>query len=75
MIRNPSWVLRSYPSGMPTVGNWMLEDRPIPEATKGELLAKTLWLSVDPYMRGRISQAKNYAAGFGVGDLMSGGGV
>ncbi|RUU25181.1 NADP-dependent oxidoreductase [Mesorhizobium sp. M6A.T.Ce.TU.016.01.1.1] len=75
MAKNPSWVLRSYPSGMPTVGNWMLEDRPIPGPAEGELLLKTLWLSVDPYMRGRISPAKNYAAGFGLGDLMSGGGI
>ena len=75
MAKNPSWVLRSYPSGMPTVDNWTLEDRPVPEAAKGQLLVKTLWLTVDPYMRGRISQAKNYAAGFGLGDLMLGGGI
>ncbi|MES0022365.1 MULTISPECIES: NADP-dependent oxidoreductase [unclassified Mesorhizobium] len=75
MAKNPSWVLRSYPSGMPTVGSWTLEDRPILEPANGELLLKTLWLSVDPYMRGRISRAKNYAAGFGLGELMSGGGI
>ncbi|MCW0001799.1 NADP-dependent oxidoreductase [Pararhizobium sp. YC-54] len=75
MARNPSWILRSYPSAMPTAANWTLEDRPIPEASDGELLVKTLWLSVDPYMRGRISPAKNYAAGFKLGDLMLGGGI
>lgn len=75
MAKNPSWVLQSYPSGMPTVDNWTLEDRPAPEAAKGQLLVKTLWLTVDPYMRGRISQAKNYASGFGLGDLMRGGGI
>lgn len=75
MSTNPSWILRSYPSAMPSVENWGLEDRPIPEAADGELLVKTLWLSVDPYMRGRISPAKNYAAGFKIGDLMYGGGI
>ncbi|MFK0278714.1 NADP-dependent oxidoreductase [Ensifer sp. NPDC090286] len=75
MLTNPSWILRSYPSAMPSVENWGLEDRPIPEAADGELLVKTLWLSVDPYMRGRISPAKNYAAGFKIGDLMCGGGI
>lgn len=47
----------------------------IPEVTEGKLLVKTLWLSVDPYMRGRISPAKNYATGFKIGDLMRGGGI
>ncbi|WP_348631294.1 NADP-dependent oxidoreductase, partial [Mesorhizobium sp. M4B.F.Ca.ET.089.01.1.1] len=75
MATNPSWILRSHPSAMPTTENWALEDRPVPEASDGELLVKTLWLSVDPYMRGRISPAKNYAAGFKLGDLMLGGGV
>lgn len=75
MTANPSWTLRTYPSGMPAEENWILEDRTIPEAANGELLVRTLWLSVDPYMRGRISPAKNYAAGFKIGDLMRGGGI
>ncbi|PWJ88203.1 hypothetical protein C8D77_11297 [Mesorhizobium loti] len=75
MAANPSWILASYPSAMPTPENWVLEDRPIPEAAHDDLLVKTLWLSVDPYMRGRISPAKNYAAGFKLGDLMRGGGI
>ncbi|TIO71941.1 MAG: NADP-dependent oxidoreductase, partial [Mesorhizobium sp.] len=75
MSKNPSWILRSYPSAMPSVENWSLEERSIPDAANGELLVKTLWLSVDPYMRGRISPAKNYAAGFRIGDLMCGGGI
>lgn len=75
MAKNPSWILKSYPPGMPAVDNWLLEDRPIPVALEGQLLVKTMWLSVDPYMRARVSQAKNYAAGFKLGDLMTGGGV
>ena len=75
MSTNPSWILQSYPSGMPAEDNWILEDRPLPQPADGELVVKTLWLSVDPYMRGRISPAKNYAAGFKLGDIMRGGGI
>lgn len=75
MATNPSWVLQSYPTGMPAPENWTLEDRSIPQAKAGELLVKTLWLTVDPYMRGRISPAKNYAVGMKPGDLMVGGGI
>jgi hypothetical protein len=75
MAKNPSWILKSYPTGMPTADNWELEDRPNPTPKDGQLLVRTLWLTVDPYMRARISQAKNYAAGFALGDLMTGGGI
>ncbi|KIC07707.1 oxidoreductase [Leisingera sp. ANG-M1] len=68
-------MLRSHPTAMPTPDNWTLEDRAIPDAVDGELLVKTMWLSVDPYMRGRISPAKNYAAGIPLGGLMKGGGI
>ena len=75
MSRNPTWVLKSYPSGMPAVDNFTLEDRAVPQAAPGQLLVRTLWLTVDPYMRARLSRAKNYAAGFELGDMMWGGGV
>lgn len=74
-MKNPSWLLKNYPPGMPAPDDWVLEDRPIPVPKPGELLIKTIWLSVDPYMRARISPAKNYASGFALGDLMTGGGV
>ncbi len=75
MTTNPSWLLKRFPTGMPSPDDFTLEDRPVPTARPGELLVKTLWLSVDPYMRGRISPARNYAAGTQIGDLMRGGGV
>lgn len=75
MTDNSSWYLKSFPEGMPTPDNWELRSEPMPAPGAGELLLRTQWLSVDPYMRGRISPAKNYAAGFGPGDLMRGGGV
>lgn len=70
-----SWSLKRYPSGMPSVDDFALEMRPVPAPQAGELLVRVLWLSVDPYMRGRISPAKNYATGLKIGDLMLGGGV
>lgn len=75
MVQNQSWHLKEFPDGMPSPDNWELHDTATPKPSTGELLVKTLWLSVDPYMRGRISPSKNYAAGIAPGDVMIGGGV
>lgn len=75
MTSNPTWVLKQFPKGMPSPADFRLEERNVPNPRAGELLVRTLWLSVDPYMRARLSPAKNYAAGLKVGDLMQGGGV
>ena len=48
---NRRFVLASRPPGMPTAENFRLEETPIPEPGDGEALVRTLWLSVDPYMR------------------------
>jgi NADPH-dependent curcumin reductase CurA len=75
MVSNPTWLLKSFPTGMPTSGDFTMEDRPVPIPQTGELLVRTLWLSVDPYMRARLSPARNYAAGLQIGDIMRGGGI
>lgn len=75
MTSNPTWILKRYPTGMPGPDDFALEDRAIPAPKPGELLVRTLWLSVDPYMRARLSPAKNYAAGQKIGEMMQGGGV
>lgn len=75
MTKNPSWILKSRPAGLPDPGNFELVDRPCPPPGPGELLVRTLWLSVDPYMRARLSAARNYAAGQQIGQMMAGGGV
>lgn len=72
---NRRWVLASYPEGMPTHDNWRLESVPVPELQPGQILVKLRYLSVDPYMRGRIHPGKNYAEGVSPGELMTGGGV
>lgn len=74
-MTNRQWRLASHPQGMPTLDTWSLHDAPMPESGPGQILVRTQWLSLDPYMRGRISPSTNYAKGVGIGELMQGGGV
>jgi len=75
MNTHRQWRLASYPDGMPVEANWSLADAPVPEPGPDEMLARAIYLDVAPYMRGRISPQKNYAAGVGPGDVMIGGGI
>src|SRR3979490_2761841 len=50
-------VLGSRPKGAPTSSNFRLEEGPIPVAEKGQVLVRTLYLSLDPYMRGQMNVA------------------
>ncbi len=68
-------VLASRPVGEPTLDNFRLEERPIPQPGPGQMLLRTLWLSLDPYMRGRMSDARSYAKPVGIGEVMEGGTV
>jgi NADPH-dependent curcumin reductase CurA len=72
---NRQWRLASYPDGMPVESNWTLAEAPVPEPGPGEMLVRAIYLDVAPYMRGRISPQKNYAAGVSPGDVMLGGGI
>lgn len=72
---NRQWVLASHPTGMPSLENWEMVTTATPEPQEGEVLIQAVYLSVDPYMRGRISAQKNYAAGVQIGEVMHGGGV
>lgn len=72
---NRQFVLASRPVGLPEESNFRLIETPIPELKDGEFLARAMYLSVDPYMRGRISQARSYAQPVEVGGVMVGGGV
>ena len=72
---NRQWLLAAHPEGMPEPSDWRLVARPVEEPGPGQMLVRALYLSVDPYMRGRISPARNYAAGVQVGQVMTGGGV
>ena len=72
---NRRWVLVSHPTGMPVEDNWRLEQSLIPSPSDNQILARALYLSVDPYMRGKISAKRGYAKGVEVGELMSGAAV
>ena len=68
-------VLASRPTGRPTPDNFRLEQAPVAAPGEGEVLLKTLYLSLDPYMRGRMSAAKSYSAPVEIGNVMEGGTV
>lgn len=74
-MQNRQWVLASYPQGAANEQTWTLVERPRPQPGPGQILIKTQWLSVDPYMRGRISPSANYTKGVQIGEVMQGGGV
>jgi NADPH-dependent curcumin reductase len=69
---NKRVVLASYPEGWVTEANFRVETAPVPKPAEGEVLVKNLWLSLDPYMRGRMSQQKSYVKGVEPGEVMTG---
>ena len=73
--QNRRILLASRPNGEPTLENFKLDTAPVPAPGDGEVLTKTLWLSLDPYMRGRMNAGKSYAKPVEVGDAMEGGTV
>jgi len=68
-------VLASRPDGAPTPANFRLEEHPVPTPGKGEVLVRVYYMSLDPYMRGRMDDAKSYAANIPVDGKMEGGSV
>ena len=65
-------VLKSRPFGAPSAANFRLEERSVPVATNGQVVLRALYLSLDPYMRGRMSDAASYAAPTALDDVMGG---
>ncbi len=65
-------VLRRRPVGAPTPDIFAIEESAMPEPAEGQVLTRTLFLSIDPYMRGRLSDAKSYAAPVPIGGMMEG---
>ena len=66
-------VLASRPKGAPTLENFRLEETSTPVPKEGQLLLRTLYLSLDPYMRGRMSDGPSYASPVALGEVMVGG--
>ncbi len=72
MPQNRAWTLASFPTGWVKEDNFKLVESPAPQPKDGEVLVKNLWLSLDPYMRGRLSQQKSYVKGVEIGEVMTG---
>ncbi|HAS6234184.1 TPA: zinc-binding dehydrogenase [Vibrio vulnificus] len=72
---NRQIVLASRPVGAPAAENFALTQSDIPTPAQGELLLRSVYLSLDPYMRGRMSDAKSYADPVGINEVMVGGTV
>jgi NADPH-dependent curcumin reductase CurA len=72
---NRQIVLASRPKGKPTHENFKLLETPVPEPGESQVLLETLYLSLDPYMRGRMSDAPSYAPPVNLGEVMVGGTV
>jgi hypothetical protein len=75
MAQNRKIVLASRPRGAPTPADFRLETGPVPQPQDGQVLLRTLYLSLDPYMRGRMSDAPSYAPPVEIGAPMVGGTV
>src|SRR5256712_2408252 len=71
-MENRRVVLASRPQGALSEDNFRIESAPLPRCGDGEVLVRNLWLSLDPYMRGRMSDAKSYVKGVDIGEVMVG---
>jgi len=71
-MQNTRVVLASRPKGWVSEDNFRIEQAPLASPGEGEVLVKNLWLSLDPYMRGRMSDAKSYVKGVELGEVMVG---
>src|SRR6266699_7339154 len=75
MFHNRQITLAARPTGLPKESDFRLVETPIPTPGPGEVLVRTLYLSVDPYMRGRMNERKSYAPPVQIGEVMVGGTV
>jgi len=73
--RNTRIVLAARPTGAPTSEDFRREHAPVPTPRNGQVLLRNRWLSLDPYMRGRMNAGRSYAAPVELGEVMDGGTV
>jgi NADPH-dependent curcumin reductase CurA len=72
MTKNTQVLLAKRPAGEPDDACFRIEEVDIPELQAGQIIIKVCWLSIDPYMRGRMNDNKSYVAPLEIGDIMSG---
>ncbi|MEO8135374.1 MAG: NADP-dependent oxidoreductase [Betaproteobacteria bacterium] len=75
MTKNVQVLLANRPEGWVTESNFEIVERDIPKPAAGEILVRNHWLSLDPYMRGRMGTGKSYSAPVEIGAVMVGGTV
>ncbi len=75
MTISRAWTLKQRPQGMPTHADFELKASELPPLGEGEVRVANAWLSVDPYMRGRMNDVKSYVPPFQLGEPMDGGAV
>ncbi len=71
-LTNQQILLVQRPQGAPTASNFSLVSTPVPALQEGQVLVRQLWLSLDPYMRGRMNEGRSYAAPQPLGEVMGG---
>jgi len=74
-MTNRAWHLMSRPNGLPVMSDFALQEASLPELEDGWVRVDNNWLSVDPYMRGRMNDVKSYTPPFALGEPMQGGAV
>ena len=67
-----SVVLKARPKGEPIASDFEIREDVIPKAATGEVVTRTIWLSIDPYMRGRLREEQTYAVAIQIGEVMTG---
>lgn len=72
-MKNKQILLASRPPGMPTLDSFSIVDAEVPAPKDGEVLLRTRFLSVDPYMRGRMRDQKSYVPPFALNEVIAGG--
>ncbi|PAF29318.1 NADP-dependent oxidoreductase [Paenibacillus sp. 7516] len=75
LSQNEQIVLASRPEGAPSRDNFKFIHTPLPEPEAGQVLVRTLYLSVDPYMRGRMKDTKSYAPPYALNEVIKGGAI
>ena len=74
-LTNHQFRLAARPVGLPKRSDWNYVEEPVREPGPGEVLVKTLYLSLDPAMRGWMNEGRSYIAAVGIGDVMRAGGA
>ena len=74
-VMNKQILLARRPNGAPVAGDFEMAETPLPDPGDGEFLARTIYLSLDPYMRGRMNAERSYTTPVAIGAVMEGGTV